>query len=291
MQLSIVKITSHGADESLLLNGNSIITCDPSCGEESEQVHAVAKNLSETLGLTIEYIEHAPKEDWSWDDVINTLKETNVIYTQHPGMTTLLNTTIKDWRLSEGHTTQDLNPEHCGEFTLNIEKSNNSNQVYLSVYNKAFDNHPVKISPCGLHCILEIRDGIPALSVGIEPDNNIIHVLSNTSNELAIVKEDDNDYPVWKPVDFIDNKYNGLCFQYDNSDILTEARAILADEVFTNYDFGDRVVADDNGWDVDNAQWSKTIFFENPNDGASIKGHLTLDFKKDSAHIVQIEEG
>lgn len=75
MQLTIVKIIENGSDEAVTLNGNIILTCDPSCGDDVDQIKDVANNLAETLNVSIEYIEHSPEVDWDWDEVIKDLFE------------------------------------------------------------------------------------------------------------------------------------------------------------------------------------------------------------------------
>jgi hypothetical protein len=204
--------------------------------------------------------------------------------------TTLLDTTIRDWRLSEGHAESDLKPEHLGNYALKLEMSNNSKQLWFSVYNKAFDRHPKDIHPSGLHGVLEIRDGLPALSVGIDPDANVIHIHSNTSNELAVVKEVESDKPTWKPIEFIDAKFTGLCFEVDDYETLMEARTLLAHDAFGGYDFGDKVVVEDDGWEVDDCHWIKTFYYENPNGGNSLKSRFELKFSHNGTVITDMKE-
>ena len=82
MQLVIINIISNGSDLALVLNGELIITADPSLGEETSTVESVANNLSATLKIpeaTVIDFEH--DEDWNWHEVIVQLKKEGEILT------------------------------------------------------------------------------------------------------------------------------------------------------------------------------------------------------------------
>lgn len=287
MQLIIIKIEKNGNDEAVILNGEIILSVDPSTGECTRNVYDVALSLSNALNLNIESHKHHPDVNWTWDDVIKDLSMKKIIK-QNEGVVELLNTTITDWRLSEGHTSDDLLPEHRGEYSLKMEMNIRSKQVFFSVYNKAFNKHGAAAYPMGLNGLIEIRNGVPAISIGITPDENIIHVLSNNSNELAVIKESESMASTLTPVDFSTHKDVGLVFSVDNNEALHEARLILADDTFSNYDFGDVDVKDDNGWEVDDNRWSKVVFLECTCDRSSVKKELEIIFVKGGTHITSV---
>lgn len=298
MQLAIIKITQNGSDEAVVLNGNIILTADPSTSDSTADpsisdstanIHTVSQNLAEALGTPIKYINHAGEDEWSWDGVLSHLIGEGVINSGLTGTTQLINTTIADWRLSDGYEREELAPEHQGDYTLNIEVSNNSKQVFFNVYNKSFDDHKSTIHPMGLSGLIEIRNGVPAMSIGISPDENIIHLLSNNSTELAVIKEIESDKPTWMPVDFASNKDNGLVFSVENEELLQEARLVLADEAFTNHDFGDIDVKDDSGWEVEDNSWVKVVFLECTDDRSSVKKEFKVLFTDNGTHIISAE--
>jgi len=214
------------------------------------------------------------------------------IQNDNPNTVNILNSTIQDWRLSEGYKESDMKPDHCGKYSLNIEQSKATGQIFFSVYNREFDKHPKDIPRFGLNGLIEIRDGVPAVSLGINPDENVIHIMSNNSNELAVIPENDAGIKTWLPVEFCEAKYKGLCFQVDDFDTLMETRTLLANEAFRGFDFGERVVKNDNGWEIEDTHWSKTVFFENPADGSDpLNGHFKLTFVENGTHIIsKLEE-
>ncbi len=290
MQLSIIQITNNGSDEAVVLNGNIICTADPTCSDSLELISAVANNLQSTLQTPLSYIEVSPDEDWQWEDVIQNLKTENKLISQTDNSTVVLDTVIKDWRLSESEDISHVPIKDRCEYALRIEKDMPAEKVWVSVYNKAFDNHGDAIYKSGLHCSIEIRDGVPALSVGISPDENVIHVLSNTSNELAVIPEQNDSKPTWLPVDFIEAKHLGYCFPVDDYEVLMEARSELANECFGNFDFGEKLVVDDSGWEIDDSVWQKSVFFEDEQGSNPSNGKFELTFTENGTHIISAKE-
>lgn len=195
---------------------------------------------------------------------------------------------MRDWRLSEGYSPEDLPPQDLCTYTMKISRSSTTGAIYFSLFNAEFDgNNNLRqlIYPTGLHGVIEVRDGLPAMSVGVTPDTNDIHVISNTSNKLAIIKEQDSTPHEWRPVEFIAARHVGMVLEVDDDESLNEARTTMAEITFATYDFGERIVKESSGWAVDGSTWKKTVFFEDYSDGDSMKRELTVNFKEDSAYI------
>jgi hypothetical protein len=73
-------------------------------------------------------------------------------------------------------------------------------------------------------------------------------------------------------------------------DTLDEIRHEAADREFENYEFGEARVGEADGWgyDTPGTEYSRTIWFENPEDpnGPDLKGHFAVRFAAtDSAEV------
>lgn len=154
-----------------------------------------------------------------------TIESFNVPTDETENTTTLLNTQIRDWRLSDGHDEDEVPENAKGTYRLTIEKTGPANQIFFSIHDEVLTT---KGYPLGLHGFIEIRDGVPAISLGISPDDNIIHIMSNNTSELAVIKEFEGDKPTWGEVSFSEHGHNGLVFDVDYSDTVFENRIEIA---------------------------------------------------------------
>ncbi|GIC77204.1 hypothetical protein [Moritella sp. F3] len=202
----------------------------------------------------------------------------------------LLKTSIQDWRLGQGYELHDLPIDQQGKYTLDVSYAPESGQLYFAVYNASFDRHD--LSTTGLNGILEIRAGLPTISLGVHPDENVIHITSNTSNSLAVVPENSNDHGKWGPVDFVDRNFPGYVFESNDSEWFMETRTTLAHEALDGFDFGDRIVEDTTqSWEIggaaglDSPVWKKDIELFN-----GIETTVEVIFNKDGTHITSCKE-
>jgi hypothetical protein len=293
MRLTKVFINSFGSDTGLFLGATKILSCDPSVGEDICDLNIVATNLSHALSLPIIEIDYSPAEDWNWDDVIDAL----ILSKQIPdrdltGTTTLLNTTTKDWRLFDGYSDEDLSPEHLGEYTIKIEKNNNTNQVFVSLYNSELNHHP-HLPLNGLHAMIEVREGVPAMSIGISEDSNLIHVISDTTNNLTVFPEcsSPNAFAI-KKLRYAKGMTPVTAIKFDHDDFgsITETRCDIANKCFSEFDFGDFVVTDDSHWEIDDWKWEKVFYGHYESDlEKTVKRSFFVKFTENGTHIVSSE--
>jgi hypothetical protein len=68
---------------------------------------------------------------------------------------------------------------------------------------------------------------------------------------------------------------------------LEHDRKTAADKFFGEFDFGDNIVADSNGWErtLGSPAWKRVVFFENQDGGDSIRGEFYVTFKNGSDEI------
>jgi hypothetical protein len=291
MQLALIQIAHSRADKAIVLNGNIIYTTDPVCDASIAAAAEVASNLQATLHTPLSHIEVTPSNDWQWANVIQTLKaEKKLLSPTISDTTVVLDTVIKDWRLNDAEEAPYVPVQDRCEYALRIEKDIKSEKLWVALYNKAFDEHGTSLYKAGLHCAIEITNGLPTLSVGVGPDEHVMHILSNTSNALAVVPDQDDPMPTWVPIEFIEAKHLGYRFSVDDHETLMEARSELANACFAHFDFGERIVVDDSGWEIDDAVWQKSVFFEDEQGNNAHRGQFELTFTDNGTHIIHAQE-
>ncbi len=202
------------------------------------------------------------------------------------GENTLLNTTIRDWRLYDAESANDVPESEQGEYLIDIVQERKGSQIFVSIYDKALEPHKKDLPMMGLNLLIEIRDGIPALSAGISPDENIVHLLSNNCNEIAIIKESEQDEPQWQPVESIQGKHNGLCFFVNDYDTLAEIREIVANNALQAHDFGQCQLSGEHEttWTLNNRVATADLLLLTPCDSLAEK-RMTISFLPNSWRI------
>lgn len=201
-------------------------------------------------------------------------------------MKVLANCPIKDWELHIAGDTSDIPLDHHVEYNLLVEQHEETKQLFISICDANVAQYP-KLNRDGLNLIVEIRNGLPAISVGIAPDSNLMHIYSNTRNKLATVYENDHPEIEYGPITFIQPQHEGSCLQIPKEIEFEDCRRFLADEAFASYDFGLGKVKDHSGWANDENIYVKSVFLEAT--GPSILKHFKVTFKQDSTHILSCE--
>lgn len=279
MNLTVINTTDTSNHKIVVLNGNVIFRSTPGCTASAEEAIKIANNLKQTLNTPINFV----KADDAWQELTANSQEK----VQANQTSIVLDTVIKDWRLSDPDSINTVPEKDKCEYTLRIEKDLPAQKLWISIYNHAFDKLAIPFPKTGLHCSIEIRDGVPALSVGVSPDENVIHVLSNTSNELAVIPESNSTKPSWLPVDFTANRHLGFCFPVDDYEVLTEARSDLANENFGRFDFGQKIITDESEWESNDDIWEKSFTYEVENCDIKGKGQFVIEFSPNGTHIVK----
>jgi hypothetical protein len=147
-------------------------------------------------------------------------------------MEILLDTPIRDWRYSQGEDDNDISPDDRANYRLLIERDRRSDQIWINVTEREGAScHQYAI---GLNAMLEIRGGLPAMSVGITPDQNVIHLISNGYDTLAVIPESNQPDVNYQTVDFTPQKHQGYCFiEGADPDGLQDARFSVAQQLFS----------------------------------------------------------
>lgn len=186
--------------------------------------------------------------------------------------------TIADWRLKSPSEAKDVPIQDRAEFNVTIEKSATTDQIWFNVTQSNLNElaNTSDVIPTGLTGLIEIRNGKPVLSVGIEENENVIHVHSNTHNTLTIEKDSTNTQ--------VYNDGTNICYELKQSP-LGQNRQAVANHIFEEWNFGSKVVTDSSGWSDDgNNEWRQTAYLED-DECVKSKGDLVINFTDDMAWI------
>ncbi|MDA8652367.1 hypothetical protein N9L75_07345 [Porticoccaceae bacterium] len=199
---------------------------------------------------------------------------------------------IQDWHVTQVGDGWIGPKEHRDAYRFVIEQSPSTNQVYFRIYPKVMDELSDELTLNGLAGCIEIRNGKPAISLGTNENDLPVHVESDIIEGLHI-HCDSGSEPAREQFKSFDHgiSFDSHYYRCNDSSWLMEVRSDIANERFGYYDFGELLVVDDNGWEVEDAHWSKTVFFENPAGGDSIKGHYELHFANDSIVVLSESSG
>lgn len=196
---------------------------------------------------------------------------------------------IQDWHLIEVGEDWTGPKEHRDKYRFVIEQSPRTHHVYFKVYPTSLDQLSNEVSLNGLSGVIEIRNGKPAISLGINEDDLPVHVESDIYQGLYVHK-DSSAKSSYKPYFSFDHGtcFESTYFECDDGSWLMEARSDIANKLFDSYNFGDLIVIDTGGWNIDDREWNQTVYFENDTGGDSIKGHFELEFGDMSTVVTHI---
>jgi hypothetical protein len=197
---------------------------------------------------------------------------------------------IQDWKIKEG---VDLPAEHKEVYRCVIEQSVSTSQVYFRLYPKVLDVCSDDLALNGFSGVLEVRNGKPAMSIGVNEDNICVHIESDAHSGVYV--HTDQDVPPqplsWHSASH-DINFPALYYRCDQGAWLMEARSEIANKVFEGYQFQhDLLVSDTGGWSIEDGYWKQVCYFDNPTGGDTIKGYVELNFAKDSTMVLSMSDG
>lgn len=195
--------------------------------------------------------------------------------------------TIQDYHITEVGDDWTGPKEHQDTYRFVIEQSPRTNQVYFRIYPKDMDKLSNELELNGLAGCIEIRNGKPAISVGTNENTLPVHIESDTIEGLHI-HCDSGSEPTREQFESFDHgtSFDSHYYRCNDSSWLMEVRSDITNKRFEDFDFGEMLVVGHNGWEIEDTYWSKTVYFENPTGGDSIKGHYELHFANDSIVVL-----
>jgi hypothetical protein len=195
---------------------------------------------------------------------------------------------IQDWRVSE-QSEEDILNEHKDVYHFVIEQSEPTKQVFFKVYPKSLEGLDGDITQNGLSGVIEIRNGKPAISLGLCEDELAVHIESDLANGLYVHPESFATPIAKKFYSYShDLAFDSAFYPCAESQWIVEAQKHVADGILANYDFGDLVVSDTGNWATDNGTWSSVVFFDNEGED-SLKGSIEIVFGEASVGVSNIE--
>ncbi len=208
---------------------------------------------------------------------------------------TLLSSQIKDWRLGEDKTINDLKPEQRKQYSIELKQRPDTCQLEFMITNSCLLNPNLSgVTPLGMSGVIEIRDGYPAISLGINSDENILHVVSDGYSKLSVIPELNDDQLFWEPIQITEQKHNGLSLDVGDSysEELNDSQRLVAQHELEHYDFKPLVVKDLGNWECNDNVWTIPVYLESDDEEmeSSDKINFTVTFFDNSSNIKSIEE-
>jgi len=183
---------------------------------------------------------------------------------------------IKDWRISE---VENVEHSDADEYELIIEQSH-SGAIFINLYPRSVDiPENNEFCPQGLACIIEIRSGKPAISLGINENDLPLHFESDVHKGLYLHSDDLIDT---RSTQF-HSKSHGMAFDATYFPIgednwLEGTRFAIAEHAFAIHDFDGLVVSNSEGWVITGDFYKKTVCFDNPDGDTPLTGYFEIQF-------------
>lgn len=205
------------------------------------------------------------------------------VFQNNDGNTTVT-LSLQDWELSADQDAANAVTENCKtEFTAKFEFDKNNGYIWFSVADenlkKAYGDS------FGMSGRIEIRNGAPSISLGMHPDENVVHVMSNGINQISIVPESNNTTYRQGTVEHTPQKYDGIIFdmpEYDE-DVLAYRKVIATKQLIERFPTLEKL--QEWSWFESNVVNALTTQFSLPND--PVEYVATIEFSDRSVgHVV-----
>ena len=177
----IQAIIGDQQDRILFLNGQEIIHSDD-VQIFNEDVESILYKLEKALSIEAKSydVEIDTDEGWNIEQIKSILIENKAMTNYSLLVPQLLKDEVID--ISE---TEEKNISE--KFTIDVQKTS-GNEIFASVYPLALTDE-AGISPKGLHCIIGIVNGNPRISIGLDMNENMIHVIGKNDLEMLVIDE------------------------------------------------------------------------------------------------------
>lgn len=192
----------------------------------------------------------------------------------------VIDTEWSDWRVAQG---EEVDTCDSNKYQVKIEHHEAQNQVWFSIVQSnvaELANDDPELVPTGLCGLIEIREGVPAISLGFDENQNAIHVVSNTHNELEVTPDHaDVTASYGKSVRFT-----------QLSSVIAMNRQAVAHSAFDKYDFGNLTVTDTQGWSNEENidQWVQNITLEDEQGNVQY-GTIKVEFAQDLCLVLDVK--
>jgi len=203
-------------------------------------------------------------------------------------------TELRDWRFADGYTEDDLPANERDTYILKVKQAEPETGVYFTLYSKQLEELNTTETLNGFSGLIEIRNGKPAISLGLNDNEHILHVMSDISHSLQVIPDSDtSNRPIHGSVTYNNMTVEGSVYPDGNTAWLENARLSIAENIFANRKFINNLhVEDDSRWKHEGGYWNKIVFFENPDSSMpSIMGFLEVIFAPESAFVLDVSDG
>lgn len=170
------------------------------------------------------------------------------------GLITLTDCLVRDWRYSED-LKEDI-PESCRDYyRLTVEQAQETGQLYIRLYPYILDEVSNELPEHGLGLCVEVQDGLPALSMGLNTHDLDIQVKSDLNANIAIENTVTG---------------TGMEMKLGNGDWLTQARAEVAELTYDKQIWNIEGFIEDSGAEFDGDRYTRTFFQNRPDTPNSV---------------------
>ena len=147
---------------------------------------------------------------------------------------TITSITMQDWELNSDQDTASAVTENCKtKFTATVEIDSENGAIWFSVSEENLKG--LDVGDFGLSGCIEIRNGTPAISVGMHPSANTIHIMSNGLDQLAVVPDSSDAVYKQGVVETSPQKYKAILFDLPDYAELCEEKVDVRKKIASNY--------------------------------------------------------
>lgn len=192
-----------------------------------------------------------------------------------------------DWKIADGEAPESLGLDKADSYRMVISQDVNLNRVFFNVYSEVFDDIRLSEPLNGLSGVIEIRNGKPAISLGLEECNLPIHIDSDVVSGLSIHTDSHVDV---SERDFYSASHN-IYFEANYYEIaetswITAARAEIANSMFEGLSITDGDVVDSYSWECNDTDWSLEYAVETVAGGEPELRTYRLKFAEESTVVM-----
>lgn len=168
---------------------------------------------------------------------------------------------------------------------LKVSLTDDHSALEFALYPHSLDSLHDIIPKNGIAGRIEVRNGRPAMSLGLAEGELPIHIESDVFAGFDF----HTDPFVTSKQSFYDFNHGESIakrhFKLASSEWLHSVRRILANKAFEEYDFGNQVIQDSSGWEISDSEWKQTLYIEDPDGGDSMKERFNVQFSEGFAIV------
>lgn len=194
---------------------------------------------------------------------------------------------MRDWRLVAGDSLNGISIDQTDIYRVLIEQDVNLNRVFFKVYSTTFDDVRLTEPLNGLSGVIEVRNGKPAISLGLEENNLPLHIESDIISGLYV--HSDNNIDVSNREFFSTSHripFESTHYELAESSWIMAARSEIANSLFESAELSEGNLIDTGSWFCDDTDWALSFYVEGDSDGESKRYEYRVKFANESTIVI-----